>query len=542
MRMILKYALLCLTALMMVSCIENDLSYPEAVPEVTAFEVEGQKSVSIDNEARTIAVVMGENADMANAPVKGFEFTHNAEVVGGMPEYLDLRKPVTLTLRVYEDYEWTVTATQPIERYIRCDNQVGEPDIDPEAKIAYVYVNANQDLSKVKFNDIKLEPEGSVVTSTVGYVSAGGQTYEQIEECNFPAEPMVLDCVIIRYFYVRYNGEDIRWSVKVLHKIVDVNIDSVNPWAGFAMVRGVTNGKGTPVFEYRKSSDTEWITYKDVKVDGASVSAEIRGLEPGTEYVLRLNNGEIASPEKTFVTGSAVQLENLSFDNWSKNKGKDYPNAAGSKVWDSANSSGAATTTTATDDAVKGKAARLESVSALGLMAAGNIFTGSFVGLAGLGAELDWGTPFTERPLAMRGYFKYSPKTINKAKDPYKDQMGKTDQCQILVFLTDWDKPFRINTSKGYFVDFDNDPGIIALGQLNTSETVSEYVSFTLPLKYRSGDRIPKYIVVAGASSRYGDYFTGGIGSVLHIDEFELIYDPADLTDEEYAAVFGEIK
>ena len=56
---------------------------------------------------------------------------------------------------------------------------------------------------------------------------------------------------------------------------------------------------------------------------------------------------------------------------------------------------------------------------------------------------------------------------------------------------------------------------------------------------YRSNTRIPKYIVVAGASSRYGDYFTGGRGSVLLIDEFELIYDPAELTTDEYARTFS---
>jgi hypothetical protein len=62
-----------------------------------------------------------------------------------------------------------------------------------------------------------------------------------------------------------------------------------------------------------------------------------------------------------------------------------------------------------------------------------------------------------------------------------------------------------------------------------------------MPLVYRSNARIPKYIVVAGASSRYGDYFTGGRGSVLLLDEFKLIYDPAELTAEEYAQVFSKV-
>ena len=33
------------------------------------------------------------------------------------------------------------------------------------------------------------------------------------------------------------------------------------------------------------------------------------------------------------------------------------------------------------------------------------------------------------------------------------------------------------------------------------------------------------YIVISCAASRYGDYFTGGIGSVLKVDEFSLVYE-----------------
>ena len=61
-------------------------------------------------------------------------------------------------------------------------------------------------------------------------------------------------------------------------------------------------------------------------------------------------------------------------------------------------------------------------------------------------------------------------------------------------------------------------------------------MSFTLPIQYRD-NRQPTYIEIACASSRYGDYFTGGKGSVLLIDEFELIYDPAELTEAEREAI-----
>ena len=126
----------------------------------------------------------------------------------------------------------------------------------------------------------------------------------------------------------------------------------------------------------------------------------------------------------------------------------------------------------------------------------------------------------------MKGYYSYSPKPIGYAKPPHEDKIGQTDRCQITVFLTDWDKPFRINTTTGTFVDVKNDPGIIAFARLETGEdTGGKYKEFTLPLEYRDKTRRPKYVVIACAASYLGDYFTGGVGSTLHVDEFEFVYE-----------------
>ena len=43
--------------------------------------------------------------------------------------------------------------------------------------------------------------------------------------------------------------------------------------------------------------------------------------------------------------------------------------------------------------------------------------------------------------------------------------------------------------------------------------------------------RTPKYIVLVAAASKYGDYFSGGVGRVLYVDEFSLVYDPAELAE-----------
>ncbi len=335
-----------------------------------------------------------------------------------------------------------------------------------------------------------------------------------------------------------------------LEVISDVDAEAVaayTGWASFAKLEGRYFKTDMPegiTFQYRKTSDTEWteIDPADMVVNAAALryTTIVFGLEPNAQYVFRAVSAEDKeTKEMTFSTAASATIHNLNFDSWS-NSDK-YPNASGYDIWDSANSSGAAVTTKPVSDAVKGYAARLESVKAMGMMAAGNIFTGQFAGLAGLGAKLNWGTPFNGRPIALRGYYKYAPKTIDMAKAPYTDMKGQIDQSQIVVFLTDWTSQFQINTSSKDFVDLDNDPGIIALGQHNSSNTDTEYVKFTLPLVYRDATRIPNFLVIAAASSRYGDYFTGGVGSVLYIDEFELIYDPAELTEEEFNQVFSKV-
>ncbi len=543
MRKYIKYIIVCLIALATVSCIENDLSYPYVEAAFSSLELEGQKSVTIDSEKRTVEIVMGENASMSKVKVISYELTNGAHVVGGMPEYLDLRDSLVITLSKYENFEWTLKATRPIARYINCENQVGEAVFDLDMNIAYVYVNENQPLSTVVFNDMKLEPEGSVVKATKGYVSVDGEIVSKVEACTFPSRPMTLNCAVMRYFYVEYDNHEIEWGVVVRQKAVELTVDDVNAWSWAASFSGKTNGEGIPVFEYRKASDSEWIPCGETKADGVNVTAYAEGLEAGAEYVVRLTNGVLTSAETRFTAGEAAQIHNMNFDSWS-NGDKYFPNDGGYAIWDSANSTGIVKTTTPSDDAVKGKAARLESMYKF-MFAAGNIFTGDFIKAVisgGVGATLDWGTPFTARPLALRGYYKYSPKTIDYASNKYADMKGQTDQCQILACLTDWAAPFQVNTATEKFVDFENDPGIIAFAQFNTSEASSEYVQFTLPLVYRSNSRIPSYLIIAGASSRYGDYFTGGKGSILFLDEFEFIYDPAELTEEEYAKVFSQVK
>ena len=315
--------------------------------------------------------------------------------------------------------------------------------------------------------------------------------------------------------------------------MTDIQAVSANAWARFAVLSGKWTSDTQPDglgFQYRPAGG-EW---KDVEADVTAnaekktFSAELRGLSAGTACQFRAVSAGQKSAPVQFTTEEEQSVPNMGFDSWSDQ----YTLTGG---WDSANKGSGLmnvypTVQETSDLAVEGdgkSAARLESKNVIFVgLAAGNLYTGQYIGMSGIGAELDWGVKFTSRPLALKGSYKYMPKNIDQAKDPYTGLKGQPDTCQIQILLTDWDKPFRVNTSSSTFVDFENDPHIIAYGRLEDSRTMESYDDFTVRLEYRNTERKPKYIVIVAAASKYGDYFTGGVGSTLLVDEFSLVYDP----------------
>lgn len=332
---------------------------------------------------------------------------------------------------------------------------------------------------------------------------------------------------------------------------VEAEAVSAKPWAEFAILKGKWYTSTCPAglrVQYRKASETAWSDYSGTIVanDAASTfTTELYGLDASTAYVFRvITDKDQDTREVNFTTVGTQSIPNLNFDDWYQDGSAWYPGVnASTRIWDTANggtaSFGCVPTTPETSDVVSGKAARLESttvtVVVITKFAAGNIYVGDFVGVSGVGAELDWGYPYSARPVALHGYYKYMPKTIDNVDDPYKDKKGDMDSCSIKMYLLDWSAKFRINTSKKVFLQ-DDDPSIIAMCDFTSNVTNSKYEEFTLPLQYRDS-RIPKYVVVVGAASRLGDYFTGGKGSTLLLDEFSLIFDAGDLTEEQRVLV-----
>ncbi|MBR5856998.1 MAG: PCMD domain-containing protein [Bacteroidales bacterium] len=514
----LKAVVLCMAffvAGLFTGCIENDIPYPVLKGSITKIQALGQVSAPVINESeRSVELFLADSVDLKRVTILNFEVSNDAVVTPAVTQTVDLTQPLVYTLTTYQDYVWTITANQTIDRYIKVENQVGQAVFDTSSKIVIVYVSSDSDLSNIRILDMKLGPQGSTI---------------------IPDYKGMTDFTTSQQFGWFYKERFETWSVRLLKSSVSVTTGNVNPFAKYAMVSGEFNTSlGSPSFMYKKSGDEQWQNFTNVDVDGGSFSAKLTGLEPNTQYVVKAVAGEVSGAEKSFTTESAMQISNSGFENWCKEGKSWFPNAdltASNYVWDSgnigANTMGEKNPTTPEESiVVKGKAAKLASTAIVGVFAAGNIYTGKYVKTNGIGAQLDFGIPFNSRPTSLKGYYNYTPGAIDKTRSQYEHLKGKNDCCNIYIVLADWDRPFEINTTSGKFLDIQNDKNIIAYGELlDDVGTGGQYKEFEIKFNYKDLNRTPKYILVVAAASRYGDYFTGSTSSVLYVDEFALSYE-----------------
>ncbi|MDF9831114.1 PCMD domain-containing protein [Parabacteroides sp. PF5-6] len=367
---------------------------------------------------------------------------------------------------------------------------------------------------------------------------------EMAREYLQPEEESERDYTITLAILDNYQQEvtlDLQYTIKPNLPLLAFEPKEYNKWATFAVLEGFCSPEGTDVsFQYGLADEDEknWQTVIPQSDGQGNWKALINGLEPLTDYAFRtmatIDGSEQASSPVAFTTAGTPVVPNLNFDDWEQS-GKSWYLGGKGNFWDSgnygANSVSAVNPTAPEYDQIVGgtAAAKLESKYVVIAFAAGNIYTGSFGRVEGVGASLNFGKPYTGRPTKLSGYYMYQPKLIDKAKAPYEALEGEQDMCSIYIALTDWDEPFQANTTTGTFVDFSSDK-ILAYGELDVSqcspaEAMTAYEPFEIDIVYRDVTRIPKYVLIVASASRYGDYFTGGVGSTLYLDEFELHFD-----------------
>lgn len=327
---------------------------------------------------------------------------------------------------------------------------------------------------------------------------------------------------------------------------------SANPWSQLAYLTAtdITLDSGelsSLKFQYRpKNTDTWMDVATTVNTAASSATATLTGLTSAMVYEYQLTDGEISIAKGEFTTETEIALYNGSFEIWNKSGDTWYPETAEkagntTSFWNTSNPGtsqgmgaigGAVNPTTGVTTPIHGGtyAAELKSTEKLSVFAAASLYTGSFMGLSGMSANMEFGKAFTTRPTGLHGYYKYTPAVINKVdRTPAGVTIvqGETmDQCAIFIALAK--KTFTFNNkNEDQYIQYATDPNIIAYGELPSGAATEGdgYVEFNIPLKYKNLTDQPTHIIVVCSSSKYGDYMTGGIGSTLYVDDLSLIYD-----------------
>lgn len=319
---------------------------------------------------------------------------------------------------------------------------------------------------------------------------------------------------------------------------------SANPWSQLAYLTAtdITLDSGdlsSLKFQYRpKNTDTWMDVATTVNTAASSATATLTGLTSATAYEYQLTDGEISIAKVEFTTETEIALQNGNLDAWTGNPDSETvsPNSpSDSKFWDTSNT-GANTTTkknptrgvTSPVHTEGGMAAQLESKKVISFFAAASLYTGSFGKVSIPNAIVNFGQPFTSRPVALKGFYQYKPVVIDivGGNAPEGVKAGDMDQCAIYIALAK--KAYTINNGDlSSFINFKDDPNIIAYGELPSGAATEGdgYVEFNIPLKYKNLTDQPTHIIVVCSSSKYGDYMTGGVGSTLYVDDLSLIYD-----------------
>lgn len=553
----LLYPFFCLLALS--ACkIENDIPYPIVDGSIEAFEVEGQcdadgnssNQTTIDKSGRTVSLYVDDTVDLTDLRITKLTVTNNAtlgidsalchnyakfptmgfgstdDLITSADTRVNFSQPVILTLTTYQDYPWKITVQQVVKREIILENQVGNAIVDEINRNVIIYVAEEQPLDRIKVTSFKLGGANGSVSPD----PSASDTY------NF-SKPAT--------FFVRNGWEEtsLEWTVYVYHSDGEAETSGdVFARATSASLSGsIQNGK-RPSIAYKKNGETGWTTQPDadITVNGTSFTTTLTGLTPGMSYQYRVEVDGTEKSSGSFTTAPATPLTNGSFDAWSSVPGTIgtiwQPWASGDEsFWNTGNRGStiiAESNTTPVSETCNGmgQAALLATERRAIIIAAGNLFIGDFdLDETKMNGLLHFGRPFTSFPTALRLHYKYTSTTIDMIGDNVGDLAslkGQPDMFQIYIALSDKSEPYEIRNNPKKRQLFDpNDANIIAYGEYTSSESVTSYKELKIPLEYRATNRTPKYIIIVASSSKYGDYYIGGVGSKLWLDEMELVYE-----------------
>ena len=543
-----------LLAGLLAGCIENDIPYPVVVCSVEEIAAEGLSGEpTIDAAARKVTLPLEETTDIEAVEITACKITDEARITDLEGETIEivgrhkLQTPLNVVLSIYQEYLWTIEAQQTIERRFTVAEQIGQTEWDLGNRTAKVYVGF-EDLSHVEITGLKLGPRDITRMSCT-----------DVEDFNETNLYLLTDFTAPRRVDVTYHDRTEKWYLSVEYTDVKVSFTQVAPWSHSVWLYADGLSGTTLGFRYREAGAEEWIEVpqEEIVFDEGSFHTQIKGLLPETRYEAVAYSNDDLSTVEAFATEAVLPLPNGGFEEWSKPGKVLYPYLSEETAfWDSGNKGSATVGETICEgnpDIRPGSegttSAMLRSTFAslvgIGKFAAGNIFVGTYYDTEGTDGILNFGRPFASHPIALRGWLKYTQGQIDIDLKSVEMPPERTltnddmDEGSIYIALGTWtpeedegtaESPVQIRTKKSKRKLFDKkNPRVIGYGEMILNETVGEWTQFTIPIEWRETGTTPTHLIIVCSASRWGDYFVGSKQSRLWLDDFELIYDDAEL-------------
>lgn len=192
---------------------------------------------------------------------------------------------------------------------------------------------------------------------------------------------------------------------------------------------------------------------------------------------------------------------------------------------------------TVTDDAKSGKAARLETLHTGGnalvpKVTSGTVYCGTFkVVITNTLKSTRFGYPCLKQPKSFKGSYKYTPGStyytcLNPASDAgsVKEDQAKTDSPAINAVL------YEVNNYAYEYLDGTNlltSDKIVAIASVKDAGTQDSFKDFDVKFDFgkKQFDATKKYkLAIVCSSSKEGDKFSGAPGSVLIVDDLEIVF------------------
>lgn len=309
--------------------------------------------------------------------------------------------------------------------------------------------------------------------------------------------------------------------------------------------------------QFKKTNDPAWSTSKLNELPRGQKTVKLTGLTKNSDYQCRIVGGEyngqdyqFKSETITFHTEDVYEIPNAGMEDWHQN-GKVWEPSLASTLhtfWDCGNHGSTAIsandnlTTRFTEYSHGGTScARLESkfvgvnIGSLGVgkHGAGNIFAGTYAGTSGTNGKIDFGRSYNNsHPTKLKVWVNYRPAVAQKNKGANNSYIkeGELDQGQIYIALSD--KIVSVDTGdSSTLVTEEKAPSLfLAYNQVTLTGNVGEDGKFSeieIPFNYYDKAKTirPEYLIIVCCASKFGDYFSGGEGSLMYVDDFELVYE-----------------